>query len=287
MATLGLAEHGPEGGDGPFDRLARDLAGLVEALAQAGDLGPIHDGGPRAVRPALRQVELDRARAAVDHRVPGGDAVDELGEAAGEAGVHPAGQPEALHGRPHGSGVLAFDGQRAGGPAAGVDVGELRRPVLATEAHPPLVDGHGAPGGARLDELGEELLERVVRAAERGRGCARRLEGGGDLGGGHREGGVEHGLPPLEADGVDLPEQLEVEAALPDLDVVRHRPRGVVLRLGPQQVELVALLGAAGLEPGGGAAGRPEGPAEGPPLPAGGRRRHRASQQGASAAWGP
>ena len=92
---------------------------------------------------------------------------------------------------------------------------------------------------ARRRELLRELLETVGRAVQRGRREPQRLEHAGHVGGGERESRLHHGGPLLEPVVVHGAQHLDVHQRVPDLDVLAG-PR--------QQVELVALLDAAGID---------------------------------------
>ena len=66
----GLLGHVCDRLDRPLHRLRIEPAGLLEPLAQSGDLGAVDDLAPATVRAPLADVELHRVRAHVDDRVP-------------------------------------------------------------------------------------------------------------------------------------------------------------------------------------------------------------------------
>ncbi len=69
-AALCLAAHVRDRVRGPLRCFGRDLTGLLEALAQTRHLGAIDDRAPRSGAVTLADMQLDRVRADVDHRVP-------------------------------------------------------------------------------------------------------------------------------------------------------------------------------------------------------------------------
>ena len=77
-----------------------------------GDLSPVDDRGPYAVRCALAHVELDAVCADVDHREPLGLAVAYPFEVFPIACVRPTGQADLAYRCDHRGGVLGFDRDR-------------------------------------------------------------------------------------------------------------------------------------------------------------------------------
>ena len=90
-----LVDHPRDRGHRPLQRLARDPPVLLEALAEAGQLGAVDDRPPRPVGVALAEVELDRVGPDVDDRVARGLVVEERREPARIAGVDVAAEPVA------------------------------------------------------------------------------------------------------------------------------------------------------------------------------------------------
>jgi hypothetical protein len=134
---------------------------VLEALAQTCHLGPIDDGPPTPVGVALADVELDRVRPDVDHRIAKRSILDECGKAPRVAGVDLAVQTKAADGGHDGGGVLGLDRDRPRGSAVHLQVGDLGHAVGERVALPPFVDPHRPHGTARRHQLGEELVQRV------------------------------------------------------------------------------------------------------------------------------
>ena len=237
----------------------------VEVLAQAGQLGAVGDGSPPPAGVALADVELDRVRPDIDHRVARGPGVDERGQAPRVAGVDGGAEADAADGGDDGGRVLGLDGDRPRVPSAHVQVGGLGLAAAQGVADAPLVDRDRPHDAARRHQLGAELVQRVALPGERGRGDAKCLEDPGHRGRRQREPELHHGLPPLQPVGVDLPEQLDVHQAGADLDVGAFRR---------EQVELVALLDRVRGQRGQGGLRGPEALAEDAPFPARDDRGH-------------
>ena len=149
-----------------------------QALAEPRDLGAVDDRAPGAVGAALADVELDRVRADVDHRVARRAEADERLEPAREADVRPAGEPELAHGRDH---------ERRDPPTrrrssastglGGRDLGQLRhaaadRVVLAPLVHLDRRAGRGSARRARRRAASSVYV--VARELRRRRRRARR-----------------------------------------------------------------------------------------------------------------
>ena len=167
-----LVRHPGDRGNRPLDRLGGDLAAILEPLAQPGDLGAVDDRGPRAVRRALADVELDRVRADVDRREPLGRGVHDPSEGLRIARVRPAAQADVAHRRDHGGGVLGFDRDRPQLRPVRLHLGELRGAAADRVPDSALVNPHGARQALGFDQLAEEPVERVgVRRERRRRAC--------------------------------------------------------------------------------------------------------------------
>ena len=262
---LRLGDHAGDRVRGTRHGLVRDLAALLQALAEPGDLGPIDDGPPGAVSGTLAHVELDGVGAGVDHRI----ARRRPGEQPGQAlavrrvdVVRQAHPPDRLDDR---GGVGGLDGDRPGRDAVGGHVRDLRGAAADRVPDPSLVDIHCAERPARAPEVRDQLVDRVRLAGERRGGQAERVEHGADVGGGERERRLHDRTPLLQPVGVGLHERLDVHQVEADLD------GGTRL---VEEVDLVALLDAGGRQPGDSLLGRAERRPEGPPLPARDDRGH-------------
>ena len=119
--------------------------------------------------------------------------------------------PRAMTPAPHCGRILGLEGERAGVPTIDLDVGQLARAIVDRVTDPPLVDGHDTDRSAGLDELVEELAQRVGVPGEARDGLVKRLEHGGDGRGVEREAGLEDRLPLFEAVAVDLAKHLDVD----------------------------------------------------------------------------
>ena len=112
-ALLRLGAHAGDRIDGALDRLGIEPAGLLEALAEPRELGPVDDRPPLAVGAPLAEMELDRVRADVDDGVaPSAERVQRL-EPARQIHVATRAEAELTHGLDHQCRVLRLDRDRA------------------------------------------------------------------------------------------------------------------------------------------------------------------------------
>ena len=237
---------------------ARALPRCLQALAEPRDARrgrrpcATSTGGP------LADVELDRVRADVDHRVAGRLVIDERRQAPRVARVDEAAQAHRPDRRDN---AAASSDSIAIVRVAAVrhHLGDLGHAAADHVADPALVDAHGAHPAARSRELADELVEGVRLPVERRRGKAKGLEDRGHVGGRQGEAGLHHRPPLLEAVLVHLDEDLDVHEVGADLHVVA----------GPgQEVELVAFLDPGWRERRERRVGGPEALPKGAPLPA-------------------
>ena len=189
----------------------------VEALAEPGDLGAIDDRSPPTVGCALTDVELDRVRADVDDRVAPRAEPDQRVQLAGDAHVSARHQAQLAHRRDHAIRILGLHGHGLHRIAIGSQLRELRHAASDREARPPLVHPDRQQVGARLDDLGNELIERVLAALEHSGRRAERLEHRSDLDPRHRKRRLHDRSPLLEAVVVDTLQALDVHER-------RHEP---------------------------------------------------------------
>ena len=253
-----LLDHAGDRRRRSLHRGRRDRSRLGQPVSEPGRLGPIDDRPPGSVAGLLADVELDRVRAHIDHRVSKGF-VDEGGQPARHARVHAIPHSQCRdRGRQRG-GILGLNGERAGAAAIDLDVGQLAHAVVDRVADASLVDGHDQDRSAGLDELAEKLGQRVGGAGQAREGLVKRLEDGRHISDAEREARLEDGLPPFEAIAIGLAKHLDVDELGSDLDVVTV--------LG-QQVELVTLLDRPRCQAGQHRLRRAERRPERPPLPA-------------------
>ena len=163
-------------------------------------------------------MELDGVRADVDDREALRPEPDERLQPAWEAHVPARGQAELGHRRTDERGVLRFHGDRSPRALLGSYLGQLRQAAADRVVLAPLVHGDRKQIGVRLDELCEELGERVLGARERGRLGRERRHHLGDLRRGQRFGRLQDGLPLLEPVLVHGLQPLDVHEAFADLD---------------------------------------------------------------------
>ena len=235
FVSLRFIDHARDRCRSPLERGVGDDAVLLESLTEARHLRAVDDGAPLAVTCTLADVELDRIGADVDHRKAQRLAVDQRGKAAGVARVHVAAQTQAADGGDDRSGVLGFDGDRARRSAVRDDFGKLGHAPAQGVARSSLVHADGANAAARHGELADELLQAVVRAAQRQRIEAERLEHLGHLGRRQRESRLHDGRPLFQTVAIHLAQNLDVHECVAHLHVVP----------GPgKQVGLAALLDA-------------------------------------------
>ena len=109
-SSLRLVGHAVDGDDRPFERFGDDLAPGVDPLAEARHLGTVDDRVEPAVGAELGDVELDRVRPDVDHRVALGPAVEERREAARVVRVDVALEPDRPNRLDDRRRVLGLDG---------------------------------------------------------------------------------------------------------------------------------------------------------------------------------
>ena len=235
-----------------------ELAAPVEPLAEPRHLGPVDDRPPLAVLAPLADHELDRVGADVDH----GEAAEreELLQALRDADVRPEVEPELAHRRGHERRILGLDGDRPQNAPVRAQLGELGHRAADGYVPAPLVHVDREQLGSRVDELAEELLERVLGSLERVLDRERRQHRL-DIGSRHRKAGLQHGLPLLEPVLVDALELLHVQQPAAHLDRRVARDR--------EQVQVIALLLELGRQLTEAGLGVPEALAEGAPLPPG------------------
>ncbi len=244
----------------------------VEVLAETRHLGAVDDGPPPPAGVALADVELDRVRPDIDHRIARRPISNECRKAPRVAGVDVGVEANAADSGDDGGRVLRLDRDRPRTSSVRHHIGGLGRAAAQGVADAPLVDRDRPHPTARRHQLGEELLQRVGRSGARGRGDPKGVEDPGHRGRRQREPLLHHRLPPLQAVGVDLAEQLDVHEVGADLDVGAGRR---------EQVELVALLDRLrGLRGQGGLRG-PEAVPEDSPFPTRDDRGH-----GRTPRWG-
>ena len=201
-----------------LDRVVAEPARALQVLSEPSDVRAIDDRPPPAVRGALADVELDRVRADVDHRVaPRGEPRERL-ELAGNAHVVGRDQAELAHRRDHAIRILGLDRHRPRRPVLGSQLGELRHAASDREAHAFLVHAEHQHVRARPQDLTDELIDRVLRALEVGRRRAERLDHRDDVGLCEWERRLHHRPPLLEPVVVDVLQALDVHQPVANLD---------------------------------------------------------------------
>ena len=217
----------------------------AEPLAHPRDLGPVRDRSPRAVGQALADVEFDRVRPDVDHRVARRPAGQQRRETDRIARVDVAAETDRADGSDDGRRVLVLDRDRPDGLSVRGDVGDFRGAATGRIADPSLVDRDRAHRAAGPSDLGEEAIETFGRLVGWGGRQAKRPRHDRQVGWRDREGDLGHRLPPLEAIRVHLAERLHVHEVEPDLHDIGRR-----LPVVDEQVDLIRLLhGARGHRP--------------------------------------
>ena len=152
-----------------------EAAGLVETFAEPRDLGAVDDRPPLAVGRALADVELDGVRADVDDRVTAShrsptSALSPRARLTFGRASRPSSRTAAITRL----GILRLDGDRASSrPRLGAHLGQLRHAAADRVVLAPLVHLDRARARGRLDDLVDELVERVLAARKR-RGRRRR-----------------------------------------------------------------------------------------------------------------
>jgi hypothetical protein len=212
----------------------------LQVLAEPSDVRAIDDRPPPAVRGALADVELDRVRADVDHRVaPRGEPRERL-ELGGNAHVVGRDQAELAHRRDHAIRILGLDRHRPRRPVLGSQLGELRHAASDREAHAFLVHAEQQHVRARPQDPTDELIDGVLRALDVGGRRAERLGHRDDIGPCEWERRLHHRPPLLEPVVVDALQALDVHQPVANLD---RR-----LASEPEQVLLIAHLRWRGSE---------------------------------------
>jgi hypothetical protein len=150
-----LLDHAGDRGQCPLQRLGRDRPLVLEVLAEAGHLCAIDDGAPPPGRVALGDVELDRVRPDVDHRIAAGSGADERRQPQRVAGVHGPVEADAADGGDDCRGILGLDRDRSRAVPLRLHVGALGHAAAEGIANPPLVDPERPQRAGRLDQLGE------------------------------------------------------------------------------------------------------------------------------------
>ena len=205
---------------------ALEPPGLVETLAEPRDLGAVDDRAPRAVRGPLADVELDRVRADVDHRVaPRARSRASALSPRAKLTFGRRGEPELAHGRDHAVGVFGLDGDRPRRPAVGVAPRTAppcsRRPCSGRAA---CARATAAQGAVRPHELVDELVERVLARVERRTGTPSAASTAPTSAAASGNAAFSDRHPLLEPVVVDVLEPLDVHQPVADLDGRVARP---------------------------------------------------------------
>ncbi len=256
---LRVLDHADDGFDRAGDRCGREAARSVESFTEARDLGAVGGRVERAVGVALTPVVLHRVRADVDDGVPHDPDADERLEPAGDVRVAAPDESELSHRREDERRIGRLDRDGARPLRVRVEVRQLDHAFVDPVAHPVLVETDDVQLGRRDDEVAQ-LEELVFGAVERRHRDLETREQCPDVVRAHRERCLHHRPPQLEALAGHAFEPLHVHQAAAQLG-----RRVVVVR---QDVELVALLDADGVEGAEHPLGRFEVVAERAPLPA-------------------
>ena len=257
--TARLGDHPGECRRGPVARRRADRPGRVDPLAEAGDIGAVDDRSPVPRRHAFADVELHRVGPDIDDRDPRRTILEQRDQALRIARVHVAVEADRCDGRHDRRRIRILDGDGPDGPAVRHDIGDLGRAPADRVPDAALVHLDRADALVRSGHVAKELVQRRPRPIAGRRVDPERRRDRGDICGGQREVGLQDGLPSFEAGAVDLPQELDVQQLVPDLD------RGAA---GAEQIELVALLDPGRRHRGEGVLRRPESMTERAPFPA-------------------
>ena len=158
---------------------------------------------------------------------------NELLEAPRDTDVPLQVEPELAHRRGHECRIFRLDGDRPQDAPVSAQLGELGHCTADGHVPAPLVHLDREQVGARVDDVAEQLIERVLGSRER-HVDAEHLEDRLDLSCVQREPGLQHRLPLLQPVLVDTLKLLHVHPTAAHLDRRVARDR--------EQVEIVALL---------------------------------------------